>query len=90
MSMYRGVMNTRMTSALAPALSPRRGRIIRRAFENLHDWIGRTLIRKTRKKRKLFPLLSAFAFGFGAIASKHSEDGGERIKGEGGRKLSFR
>jgi len=24
------------------------------------------------------PLLSAFAFGFGAIASKRSEDGGER------------
>jgi hypothetical protein len=70
--MYRGVMNTRMTSALAPALAPRRGRIIRRAFENLHDWIGRMLIRKTGNKRKPFPLL------------------GERIKGEGGRKLSFR
>jgi hypothetical protein len=26
----------------------------------------------------LSPLLSAFAFGFGAIASKRSEDGGER------------
>jgi hypothetical protein len=50
-------MNARMTSALAPALSPRRGRIVRRFFENLYDWIGRTLIRKTRNKRKLFPLL---------------------------------
>jgi hypothetical protein len=90
-------MDARMTSALAPArvklrhaagLSPRRGRIVRRSFENLYDWIDRTLIRKTRNKRKLFPLLSAFAFGFGAIASKRSEDGGERIKGEGGRKHS--
>jgi len=26
----------------------------------------------------ILPLLSAFAFGFGAIASKRSEDGGER------------
>ena len=42
------------------------------------------VVRKTRNKRKLFPLLSAFASGFGAIASKRSEDGGERIKGEGG------
>jgi hypothetical protein len=68
----RDIMGTRMTSALAPALSPRRGRIVRRSFENLCDWIGRTLIRKTRNNRKLFPLL------------------GERIKGEGGRKHSFR
>jgi hypothetical protein len=73
-----------MASALAPALSPRRGGIVRRSFENLCDWIGRTLIRKTRNKRKLFPLPSAFAFGFGAIASKRSEDGGKRIKGEAG------
>ena len=51
------IMDARMTSALAPALSPRRGRIVRRSFENLYDWIGRTLIRKTRNKRKLFPLL---------------------------------
>jgi hypothetical protein len=86
MSMCRGVMNTRMTSALAPpsslrfdAIAPkpkvkadRRGRIVRRSFENLCNWIGRMLIRKTGNKRKPFPLL------------------GERIKGEGGRKLSFR
>jgi hypothetical protein len=65
-------MNTRMTSALVPALSPKRERIVRRSFENLCNWIGRMLIRKTGNKRKLFPLL------------------GERIKGEGGRKLSFR
>jgi hypothetical protein len=68
-------MDARMTSALAPALSPpsslrfdaiapkpkakadRRGRIVRRSFENLYDWIGRMLIRKTRNNRKLFPLL---------------------------------
>jgi hypothetical protein len=47
-----GNMDARMTSALAP----RRGRIVRRSFENLYDGIGRTLIRKTRNKRKLFPL----------------------------------
>jgi hypothetical protein len=64
-------MDARMTSALAPALSPGRGSIVRRSFENSYDWIGQTLIRKTRTKRKLFPLL------------------GERIKGEGERKLSF-
>jgi hypothetical protein len=46
-------MDARMTSAL----SPRRGGIVRRAFKNLYDWIGRTLIRKTRNRRKLFPLL---------------------------------
>ncbi len=51
------IMDARMTSALAPALSPRRGRIVRRSFENLYDWIGRTLIRKPRNNRKLFPLL---------------------------------
>ena len=34
-------------------------------------------------------LPSAFAFGFGEIASKRSEDGGERIKGEGERKNKF-
>jgi len=67
----------------------RRGRIVRSFFENLYDRIGRTLIRKTRNKRMLFPLLSAFASGFGAISSKRSEDGGERIKGEGGRKYSL-
>jgi hypothetical protein len=39
---------------------------------------------QNQKSRKPFPLLSAFASGFGAIASKRSEDGGERIKGEGG------
>jgi hypothetical protein len=52
----------------------------------LYDWIGHALIRKTMSSRKLFPLLSAFASGFGAIASKRSEDGGEKIKGEGERK----
>jgi hypothetical protein len=49
-------MDMKMTSALAPALSPGRGRIVRRSFENIYDWIGRTLIRKTRNNRKLFPL----------------------------------
>jgi hypothetical protein len=50
-------VDARMTSALAPILSPRRGRIVRRFFENFYDRIGRTLIRKTRNKRKRFPLL---------------------------------
>ncbi len=49
-------MEARITSALAPALAPRRGRIVRRFFEIFYDWIGRTLIRKTRDKRKPFPL----------------------------------
>jgi len=82
-------MQARMTSALTPALSPRRGGIVRRSFQNTCDCIGRTRIRRTRNNRKLFPLLSAFAFGFGAIASKRSEDGGERKKGEGERKHLF-
>jgi hypothetical protein len=51
------IVDARMTSALTPALSPRRGRIVRRSFENLYDWIGRTLIRKTGDDRTLFPLL---------------------------------
>jgi hypothetical protein len=64
----RGYFETAsMTSALTPALSPRRGRIVRRSFENLYDWIGRTLIRKTRK---LFPLLGERIKGEGG--RKHS------------------
>jgi hypothetical protein len=61
-----------MTSALAPALSLRRGRIVRRAFENLYDWIGRKLIRKTRNNRKRFPLLGERIKGEGG--RKHSFD----------------
>ena len=34
------IMEAKMTSALAPALSPRRGRNVRRSFENLCDWVG--------------------------------------------------
>ena len=57
-------MDARMTSALAPALGlesrfrigTRRGRIVRRSFENLYDGLGRTFIRKTGNKRKLFLL----------------------------------
>jgi hypothetical protein len=52
------------------ALSPRRGRIVRRSFENVSDWIGRTLIRKTRSNRKLFPLLGERTKGEGG--RKHS------------------
>src|ERR1019366_3458877 len=59
------IMDARMTSALAPALSPRRGRIVRRSFENLYDWIGRTFIRKTRNNPKLFPLLGERTKGEG-------------------------
>jgi hypothetical protein len=32
----------------------------------------------SKERRTVLPLLSAFAFGFGAIASKRSEDGGEK------------
>jgi hypothetical protein len=50
-------MDEKTTSALAPALSPGRGRIICHSFENFYDWIGRTFIRKPRNNRKPFPLL---------------------------------
>jgi hypothetical protein len=63
-------MDARRTSALAPALSPRRGGIVRRSFENLYDWIGRTLIHKTRNRRKRFPLLGERIKGEGG--RKHS------------------
>ena len=64
------IMDARMTSALAPALSPRRGGIVRRSFENLYDWIGGTLIRKPRNKRERFPLLGERIKGEGG--RKHS------------------
>ena len=64
------IMDAKMTSALAPALSPRRGRIVRRFFENLYDWIGQTLIRKPRIKRERFPLLGERIKGEGGC--KHS------------------
>src|ERR1017187_2204340 len=60
----------RLTSALTPALSPRRGRIVRRSFEILYDGIGRTLIRKTGNSRKRFPLLGERIKGEGG--RKHS------------------
>jgi hypothetical protein len=69
-------MEARMTSALAPALSPRRGRIVRRFFENFYDWIGRTLIRITGNKRKPFPLLGERMKGEGG--RKHSFQGKHR------------
>jgi hypothetical protein len=47
-------MDGKLTSALAPARSPRRGRIVRRSFENLYDWIGRTFIRKTENSESYF------------------------------------
>jgi hypothetical protein len=70
------IMDAKMTSALAPALSPKRGRIVRRPFENLYDWISRTLIRKTRNNRKLFPLLGERIKGEGG--RKHSFHGKRR------------
>ena len=33
-------------TSLTPALSPRRGRTVRRVFENTRDWIDRIVIRK--------------------------------------------
>jgi hypothetical protein len=59
-----------MTSALIPALSPRRGRIVRRSFENLNDGIGRAFIRKPGNERKPFPLLGERIKGEGG--RKHS------------------
>jgi hypothetical protein len=69
-----------VTSSLIPAFSPRRRRIVRRLLENSCDWIDRPVIRKIGINQQLFPLLSAFASGFGAIASKRSEDGGGEDK----------
>ena len=84
-------MKSEMTSALTPALSPRRGRIIRRDLSQAMCRVVVRLITNDTKSvtamrieklsgnvtvRSLSP--SAFAFGFGAIASKRSEDGGER------------
>jgi hypothetical protein len=69
-------MDARMTSALAPALFPRRGRIARRSFENLYDRIGRMLIRKTRNNRKLFPLLGERIKGEGERNTHFTENVG--------------
>ena len=62
-----------MTSALAPALSPRRGRIVRRFFENLYDWIDRMFIRKAKNIPKLFPLLGERIKGEGGRKHIYSE-----------------
>ena len=64
------IMDAWITSALAPALSTRRGRIVRRFFENLCDWIDRMFIRKAKNIPKLFPLLGERIKGEGG--RKHS------------------
>jgi hypothetical protein len=69
-----------MTSALTPALSPRRGGIIRRSFENLCDSIGRTLIRKTKTNRKPFPLLGERAGVRAGVNTHYTENVGETAK----------
>jgi hypothetical protein len=61
-----------MTTALAPALSPGRGRIVRRSFDNFYDRIGRTLIHKPRNKRMLFPLLGERTKGEGGRKTQFS------------------
>ena len=62
------------TRHLTPALSPnsrwRRGRIIRRLFENSRDWICRTAIRQTRNVQQLFPLLGERIKGEGERPNK--------------------
>jgi hypothetical protein len=50
-----------------------------RSFENLYDWIGRTLIRKTRDKRKLFPLLGERIKGEGGRNTHSTENVEEAI-----------
>ena len=45
-----------LTTSLTPALSPRSGRIVCRAFEMSCDGIGRTIIRKIEDGRWMFPL----------------------------------
>jgi hypothetical protein len=66
-------MDVKTTSALAPALSPRRGRIVRRFVEYLHDWIGRTYDRKTGNNQKLFPLLGERIKGEGERSTHSTE-----------------
>jgi hypothetical protein len=46
-------MELRTTSALAPALSPGRGRIVRHSFEYLYNGIGPTLIRKSKTNKTI-------------------------------------
>jgi hypothetical protein len=48
---------TGSATVLTPAHSSRRGKIVRRPFENSHTWICRTHTRKTRSLRLLFFLL---------------------------------
>jgi len=55
-SHVRGRKEFVSTSVLTPALSSRRGRIIRRFSENSRDWICRTVIRRTGNMRTLFLL----------------------------------
>jgi hypothetical protein len=52
--------------SLTPALSPRRGRIIRRVFENAHDWICHIIIHEPMQVR-LFPLLGGEGQGEGGL-----------------------
>jgi hypothetical protein len=63
-------MDAKMTSALAP----RKRRIVRRSFENLYDWIGRTLIRKTGNNRKPFPLLGERTKGEAGVNTRSTEN----------------
>jgi len=73
-------MDANITPSLPPALSPGRGRIVRRPFENLYDCIGWKLIRKTRNNRKLFPLPGERKKGEGGGKhSFHSKCRGNRI-----------
>ena len=75
------------TPSLNPAFSPRRRRIGLRLLENSCDWIGRPVIRKIGSSQQLFPLPSVFAVLRRDRAGAKGEGGGERTKGEGGRKI---
>jgi hypothetical protein len=79
------------TLALTPALSPEEWErtvtlpdnfsILMAVTDSVSLAVRRTTTRHSawlKTRRMVLPLLSAFAFGFGAIASKRSEDGGER------------
>jgi hypothetical protein len=57
-----------------------RRRIVRRFLESSHDWVCRIVIGTNETDDGCSFSLSAFAVGFGAITSKPSGDGGDKVR----------